>query len=122
MPLVTTIVGFALVVIAFSFWGASESKSLTALIPAIPGLIVFVLGIVSFQQKQRAWAIHVSLVLLVLAMIATVAGLIRDLELAQAAQILVILVCAVYVALGVHSFIHARKQRQAGGGSANESG
>ena len=113
MPTVTALVGLVLVALAFGFWGASESRSWTALIPAIPGVLVLVLGIVSYKPAHRAWAIHVALVLALLTVFMVGYKLVTTIEMSQLSMALVVLTCVLYLVLGVRSFVEARRKRKA---------
>jgi hypothetical protein len=124
MPAITLL--FAIVLIGmglFGYFGAdAENRSVTALIPAIVGGILGLCGLLAFNPAMRKHAMHaasaIGLVGFLLAggRVASVAfskGL--DLS-ARGTQMLIgmAVVCLVFVALCVNSFIAARRRRAAG--------
>ena len=119
MAATTRYVGFALVAIGVIGYIATGGASLTALIPAMIGAILLVLAMAARSAEARKHAMHAALVIALLSMLATLQRLLPALQagemrrpavIAQAAMVLVLFV---YVALGVKSFIDARKARGA---------
>lgn len=96
----------------------------TALIPAAVGVVLGVLGAVSFREKARKHAMHAAAMVGLLAAIGdavqlvrtifntTSAPAVRQLKLLSMSATLVL--CVVFLVLCIRSFIQARKNRQAG--------
>lgn len=116
MTAVTRMVGVVLVVIGLGAWLAAggPGTSLTALLPAVLGVLVVVLGLLAGRDELHRHAIHAALVVALLGFLGTVpriAPLVTgdDTGVAQWASLATALACLVYVALGVRSFIAARR-------------
>ena len=133
MPVVTVVVGALLV--ALGLWGrfggdwglwaplglpAPEHLSGTALIPAYFGAALVVLGLVALKESLLKHAMHLAAMLGVLGFLAagwrllkaridkgTVQGV------AGASTAAMTVLCALFVALCVNSFIQARRRRRA---------
>jgi hypothetical protein len=121
MPAITILTGIALIAIGVAFKIGTGTESWTAMIPAIPGVLILLCGAFAFKHKHRALLIHTALVLALLTLIAFAMRVPKSLSnqgTVLAALLLSIAVCAGYIALGVRSFLAARrrrKQQQAGG-------
>jgi len=95
----------------------------TALIPAGFGAVLLLLGGLAFQEKMRKHAMHAAVMVGLIGFLgagfmairAALTGGIEQRPLAFATQVVMALVCAVFVALCVKSFIDARKRRQQAG-------
>lgn len=113
----TRLVGFALIAIGIVGYIATGAASLTALIPAMIGAILLVLALVGRNAEARRHAMHAAVALALLAAVGTLPRLLPALmarEFSRASvisQALMVLVLLVYVALGVRSFIEARRAR-----------
>jgi hypothetical protein len=119
MIFMTMLTGVALIVIGVAFKIGTGTQSLTALIPAIPGVLILLCGLFAFKHKLRPHLMHAALVLSVLTIIAFAAR-VPSVAFAQegkasvlAALLLSIFVCLAHVVIGVRSFIAARRQRKA---------
>jgi hypothetical protein len=114
MVRVTRIVGVVLIAIGVVAYVVTDFASPTALLPALLGVLIVALGVVAGRIAAGHHAIHAALALALLgglASLGTVGG-IADGDTAAITSLLTVLVCAVYVALGVRSFVAARKARQ----------
>lgn len=120
MALVTQVVGTFLVVVGAVAFAVSDTRSVTALIPAVLGLLLFVLGTLATREHLRRNAIHGALALALIGLLGTLpqlAGIPALLggraqrPVAVLAGTVTALVLAVYVALGVRSFVAARRSR-----------
>ena len=110
--------GFSLIILGVGFYFGTDRVSWTALIPAIFGVILVVLGVLARQDKLRMHVMHAAAAV---GLIGIVAALIRlwpaistgeiDKPAAVAELGLMALVCAVFVALCVRSFVVARRNR-----------
>ena len=117
MPFITVLAGLLLVVIGLGFGLTSEATSFTKYLPAVFGLVFVVCGAVAFRPAARKHAIHLALVVALLGALGT--GMRIPTTLGQdgsakalASQALTLLTCAGYIALGIRSFIAARKARK----------
>jgi hypothetical protein len=118
MPKTTRIVGFVLIGIGLVGYLATGAASLTALIPAMLGALLLILALVARSADARKHAMHAAVALALLALLGTLPRLLpalmareiqRPAVIAQAAMVVVL---ALYVLLGVKSFIDARRARQ----------
>jgi hypothetical protein len=116
----TRIVGFVLIGIGVAGYIATRAASLTALIPAMVGAILLVLGLVARDPKARRHAMHAAVAFALIAALGTLPRLLpalsagefqRPAVIAQAAMVSALIV---YVLLGVKSFIDARRTRLRG--------
>jgi uncharacterized membrane protein len=113
-------IGVGGVLIALGLIGYFPGQiSWTALIPAIFGVILAILGGVALQPSMRKHAMHVAVMV---GLIGLIAGLVRAVlvalkgeianEKAFAMVVTMAVVCAVFVGLCIKSFIDARRRRQ----------
>ena len=119
MTTVTRATGFVLIAVGIAAYVGSGAASLTALLPAGLGLVILVLGLLASRETLRRHAIHGALAVALLGALGAIpralpAGEVLtggDVErpLAAIASLLTVLVCAVFIALGVRSFIAARR-------------
>lgn len=115
----TTIV-FGLVLTLFGLAGyfVTGTSSLTALIPAFFGLLLIVLGFVARAESARKHAMHGAAMIGLIGLIASIGSLISTPPalrpaLALYSQVGMALLCAIFLALCVNSFIAARRARAA---------
>ncbi|MFA9429587.1 hypothetical protein [Egicoccus sp. AB-alg2] len=114
MANITRLVGGVLVAIGVIGYVATSGAHVTALLPAVLGLVIGVLGLVADRIDAGQHAIHASLALALLGALGSlprVAG-IGEGSPAAIASLLTVVVCLGYVALGVRSFAAARRARQ----------
>ncbi|MDD4268757.1 MAG: hypothetical protein PHO07_07045 [Pirellulales bacterium] len=112
----TITVGILLILQGAGFYAASDSKSLTALIPAFFGLPIALLGLAALRPSIHKHAIHGAVLLALFGLLAPLgriasAGL--RFSAAGVSQLLMIVLCAVLVVLGLKSFVDARRRRKA---------
>lgn len=114
MATTTRIVGAILVVVGLVGYLATDGAHLTALLPGVLGLVILVLGILAGRIEAGRHAIHAALA------VALVGGLgalpraadVADGGAAAIASLVTVVVAFAYVALGVRSFLAARRSRQ----------
>lgn len=117
MPTTTRIVGFVLIAIGIIGYVATGAASMTALIPGMVGAVLLVLALVARSAEARKHAMHAAVAVALLALLGTLPRLIPALAAreftrpAVIAQMAMVLVLAFYVAMGVKSFIDARRAR-----------
>ena len=117
MPATTRLFGFLLIVLGIASYVVTERTSVTALIPAFFGAVLVVLALVARNENARKHAMHAAVAI---ALIGAIASLVRAVPAvaggsatrpAVVAQLAMAVLMLVYVALGVQSFIAARKAR-----------
>jgi len=126
VPWTAVFSGVLLILIGISGYAygmMSGSASLTALIPAILGLILAILGIVAKGKEElRKHLMHGAVVVGLLGFLATVSSFLKipallagtaERPAAVVAQSATALVCLVFVVLCVKSFIDARRNQAA---------
>jgi uncharacterized membrane protein len=117
---VTRGIGAALIVVGVGAWllAGGIGASPTALLPALLGLVILVLGLLAGRQPLHRHAIHGALVVALLGLLGTLSRALAvftrpgDAGLAGWASLITAVLCLVYVALGVRSFIAARRTRE----------
>ena len=134
MPVVSVVMGVLLVLLGvWGYWGGSlglweplglaapEHLSWTALIPAFVGLALVVLGLLAFKESLLKHAMHAAAMIGLLGLLAAggrlVVSLVKGGGVAGVGGVsltLMTLLCALFVALCVNSFIQARRRRAAG--------
>ena len=122
MPRITVIfslIYIALGLVGFFLTGAAHT---TALIPAFIGAVLLVLGLLGSNEKLRMHVMHVALLIGLLALMGTARSLLKlpaafdgtaERPAAVFAQAATAVLSIVYLALGVRSFIAARRARTA---------
>ena len=120
MPIVTVVCGILL--IALGAWGYSvaEVKSVTALIPAFVGVPLVVAGLLALKESLLKHAMHAAALVGTLGLLAGLGNFARLLvkgtdltSMPAIATMKMTLICGVFVALCVNSFVQARKRRAA---------
>ena len=119
MPVLTAVLGVLLMSLGGAgYWRAGQ---LHALIPAYFGAVFLILGLLAMQEKMRKHAMHAAAVVALLGCLGTVDGVINAIRWALgtppivpmmvAAKSVMSVLCALFEALCVKSFIDARKAR-----------
>lgn len=122
MPRITVI--FSLIYIALGLGGFFLTGAVhkTALIPAVIGVVLLVLGLLAGNEKLRMHVMHAALLIGLLALVGTARSLLKlpaafdgtaERPGAVFAQAATAVLSVVYLALGVRSFIAARRARTA---------
>jgi hypothetical protein len=133
VPAVSIVIGILLVLLGvWGYWGGSlglweplglttpEHLSMTALIPAFVGLALIVLGMLAFKESMLKHAMHAAALIGLLGLLAAggrlMMSLVKSGSVAGVGGVsltLMTLLCALFVALCVNSFIQARRRRAA---------
>jgi hypothetical protein len=123
MPFRSILIGVILTLLGFISYLASGGESWTALIPAFIGIPMILLGYVAKKESARKHAMHAALGLAMIGFLGSIRGLPGFLRLlsgeeiarpgAAIAQVIMALACIIFVALGVKSFIDARRKQAA---------
>ena len=122
MTSLTRGLGAVLIAVGVVAFLATGSDSPTALIPAVLGVVLLVLGFLAGRENLHRHAIHAALVVALLGALGTLMNLVElpallgggDVERPGAviASTITFVLCVAYVALGVRSFIAARRARE----------
>ena len=117
-------IGFGVALIALGLYGyfsVDVGRSVTALIPAIAGALLFICGVAALNPAMRMHAMHGAAMVGVLGFLAPLGRMIPQTikgnpphGLAGFSQIAMCVLCLLFVILCVRSFIAARKARQQG--------
>jgi hypothetical protein len=116
MALKSIVAGFVLVVVGVIGTIASDSESVTSLIPAFIGAVLAVLGLVARAKPDlNHHLMHAAAALALLALLGSLGSAIGrgSSGWALAAQVATIVVCGVFVYFAVQSFRAARLARSA---------
>lgn len=114
MANITRIVGGVLLAVGLGGYLATDGAHFTALLPAVLGLAILVLGIVAGRSEDARHAIHAALALALIGGLGALprAAGIADGGAAAIASLVTAVVALGYVGLGVRSFLAVRKARQ----------
>jgi hypothetical protein len=114
------IVGVLLVLLGVLGYSATQGVSVTALIPAVFGLVLWGLAVVARKERWRPHAMHAAVVVGLVGFLATVRALMSlpaalQGEVARPAAVIsqsvMAVLTGVFVALSVKSFVDARRRR-----------
>lgn len=115
----TMITGLILIALGLGGYLVSSSKSFTALIPSLLGVLLLLLGWLAGKAAARKHALHGAILVAIVGIIGASRGIRPFIELlmggeperplAAVVQSLTALFCAVLVVAGIRSFIQARK-------------
>ena len=117
MPATTRLFGLLLIVLGVASYVTTGRSSITAMIPAFFGAALVICALIARQESARKHAMHAAVALGLIGAVAALARAVpaalggdasRPAVLAQLAMGVLLLV---YVALGVRSFIAARRAR-----------
>lgn len=121
MTAITRALGLALITVGVVSYVVTGSDSLTALIPAVLGLIILALGMAAARDSLHRHAIHAALGVALVGALGTVMNLVHlpallvggDVErpAAVVAALITFLLCGGYVVMGIRSFRAARRER-----------
>jgi hypothetical protein len=124
MPQITIVLGSLLFLVGVGFYFGTGATSITALIPAFLGIPIGIAGLLALREAWRKHAMHAAVLLALLGFLGSVRGLLRlpalltGAELtrpaAAVAQSITALLCLVFVAVAVNSFIQARRSARGG--------
>jgi uncharacterized membrane protein len=119
-----TTIGFggALMLLGLVGYVATGAHSPTALIPAVVGLVLVVLGLLARRPRVRMHAMHGAALVALVGFAGSVGGLGQALKMIQGeavqrppaaiAQSLMAILCLTFVALTIRSFVAARRARK----------
>lgn len=114
MTNVTRAVGAILIAVGIIAYVATGAASVTALAPAFVGVAILLFGVFASREKLHHHMIHGALGVAVLGLLGSLPMVVElatgDAGAAQVTSTVTAVVCAVYITLGVRSFIAARRQ------------
>ncbi len=123
MGKLTVVFGVILMVVGATGYEATGSKAPTALIPALIGLLLAIAGILALNPARVKLWMHIAVTIGLLGFLGTIPGVIGVVKMAlgktvarpNAAieQFATWVICLIFVAFCVRSFIAARKARVA---------
>ncbi len=121
MASTTILVGVLLTLLGLGGYFVTGTNSVTALIPAIFGLLLIVLGFVAQSESARKHAMHGAAMVGLIGLITAIGSLLMtpsDMRPAQAlyAEIAMAVLTGIFLVMCVRSFIAARKARVARAG------
>jgi hypothetical protein len=117
MPSITRAVGFLLILLGVVGYIGTGMASITALIPAMLGAVFLILAMAARNAEARKHAMHAAVAIALISVLGTVPRILPAVQggdlnrPAVMAQIAMAVILAVYVLLGVKSFIDARRAR-----------
>jgi len=120
MPRITVAFSFVYIAIGLAGFFLTGAVHKTALIPAAIGAVLLVLGLLGGKEKLRMHVMHAALLIGLLALLGTVRSLTKlpavfdgtaERPGAVYAQAATAVLSLVYLAVGVRSFIAARRSR-----------
>ena len=122
MPRITVVFSLVYIALGLSGFFLTGAVHKTALIPAVIGAVLLVLGLLGRNEKLRMHVMHAALLVGLLALLGTAGSLLKlpaalDGTAARPgavyAQAATAVLSVVYLAFGVRSFIAARRARSA---------
>ncbi len=121
MAKLTIIYGVIFIVMGLYGYFGISSESITALIPTFFGIPMLILGWLGLNEKYLKHAMHGAAVLMLLGFAGTVSGLIKFFAMlggaetarpaAVTVQTIMAVLCLVFIALAVKSFIDVRRKK-----------
>ena len=121
MASTTIVFGVILILLGIGGYAGSGMASVTALIPAIFGVLLAALGVIARNPERRKLAMHIAVTVGLLGFLGSVPGLLKagalvtgsplERPMAVAAQSIMAILMAIFVGMCVKSFIDARRSR-----------
>lgn len=116
MPKIAITFGFLLIIEGLAFYLGTGTKSVTALIPALAGLPILLLGLVGLVDSLRKHAMHGAAALGLLGVLAPIGRMATagvSSSPATASQAIMLVLCGAFLVLCVKSFVDARRRQRA---------
>lgn len=119
MTRLSLIAGVLLVIIGLAGYLGTDRISMTALIPAAFGVPIIGLGLMARKEHLRKHAMHAAVLLALVGIMGTASGVAKlvsgQVELRFILQAVMLVICVIYTALAVKSFIDVRRAREGKG-------
>ena len=121
MPALTIALGVVLIVVGLGGYFLTGGVSLTALIPAVFGLLIALAGLLARDERKRMHAIHAAVLVALLGFLGSIRGLLQIGDVlngtaarppAVIAQSIMALLTLGYLVVAVRSFVRARMSRR----------
>lgn len=118
MTTITLAAGAVLTVLGIAGYALSGAASLTALIPALVGVLILICGVLARQEKLRRHAIHAALAVALLGALGSLMNVVKIGQVfagtaqrptAVVVSTIMFLILVAYLAVGVRSFVAARR-------------
>ena len=119
MANLTVVISVILIALGIIGYIATDMVSPTALIPAVFGIVLLVLGLYGRQENRRKIAMHLAMGIALVGIFGTMRGLLQlptvltggqvERPAAVVAQGVMALLLIIYLGLGIRSFINARR-------------
>ena len=113
------LIGVTLILLGIISYVGTGRQSVTALIPTFFGIVIFITGILGRNEKYRKHAMHTAVVVALLGFIGSFSGLPKLFTLLSGGEVarpeavivqsIMVVLCAVFVIMGIQSFIKARR-------------
>ena len=122
MPIITVVFSVLYIALGLAGYFLTGAVHTTALIPAFIGVVLLVLGLLGSNEKLRMHVMHAALLIGLLALLGTARSLLKlpaafygtaERPGAVFAQAATAVLSVIYLAVGVRSFIAARRARSA---------
>lgn len=122
---ITIALGIVLTILGVGGYFSTDQASVTALIPTFFGVPLIVLGILALNEHRRKHAMHAAVMLGLLGLIGSAVMPLKTLfsgtgiqrPTAFAMQVIMAVLCAIFVGLCIKSFVDARRRRTQGASS-----
>jgi hypothetical protein len=118
MKIVTLVVGGLLTLTGLIAYAASDAASMTALIPSVVGVLILACGLLARRRSMHKRALHTAMVIALLGVLGSLMNVARVGDLidgvaerpaAIVVSLIMFVVLVAYLALGVRSFVTARR-------------
>jgi FtsH-binding integral membrane protein len=111
------ITGILLLIVGLIGFYTSETRAITALIPALMGILMLLCAAIGLNGELRKHAMHGAVLIALLGIVGPGMRLPKLFAegpmLATVASVLTVLICVGFFILGIRSFINARRERKA---------
>jgi hypothetical protein len=110
MPSLALLTGIVLIAIGVISYAITAGASATALIPALLGVVIGAAALIANRKPElRRHLMHGAMAIALLGALGSLRGFGMLPSVAGIAQVATVIVCAAFLAMGVRSFIEARK-------------
>lgn len=121
MAIAAIVTGALLVLTGVGFYVGITPHHFTSLIPAVLGLIIFILGLVARNEKMRRHAMHGAMAFGLIGFLGSLMGIPSWINMIQGqpafrpqaaqAQFLMFIICGVFLIMCIRSFVQARRAK-----------
>ena len=119
MAIAAIVTGALLVLSGVGFYVGISPHHFTALIPAVLGIIIFVLGLLARNEKIRRHAMHGAMLFGLIGFLGSLMGIPSWINMLQGKptfrpqaaqeQLLMFIICGVFLIMCINSFVKARR-------------